>query len=63
MFTRRTRAGSDSARKSVAVATASSSEMTGADRGAQQAIGVVVVSILVNISTSVDTCQAPLTRR
>jgi hypothetical protein len=49
MFTSRTRAGSASARKSVAVASASSAERTEEERGAQQRIGEIVVSIVVYI--------------
>src|SRR4051812_47356113 len=53
----RTRAGSASALKSAAVASASPSERTGAASGAQQAAGAVIDAVIstdINISRDVD---------
>jgi hypothetical protein len=49
MFTSLTRAGSASARKRVAVASASSSVSWGPESGAQQEIGEIVVSMIVDV--------------
>ena len=60
----RTRAGSPSARKIAAVASASASVSDEEDSGAQQAIGSVVtdtrlsfVSMFINVLMNIDACQ------